>query len=68
MSLTPEEVEGCLVALELALVIALEGRRLNPQYAQALVAQETSEDRLPLASATEAAETLERIFRRASAR
>ena len=35
VALTPEELEGRLAALELALVIALEGRRLNPEYAQA---------------------------------
>jgi len=33
--LTPDELEGRLTALQLALAIALEGRRLNPEYAQA---------------------------------
>jgi len=32
---TPDELEGRLTALEQALAIALEGRRLNPEYAQA---------------------------------
>jgi hypothetical protein len=46
-ALTSDELDGRLAALELALVIALEGRRLNPEYARAAVEQETTEGRLP---------------------
>jgi hypothetical protein len=38
-ALAPDELEGRLAALELALVIALKGRRLGSLAAQQLVSQ-----------------------------
>jgi len=67
-ALTPDELEGRLAALELALVIALEGRPFSSLAAQQIVSQETIEGGLPENAIGEARRTLERIFRRASRR
>jgi len=67
-ALTPGELEGRLAALEVALVIALEGRPFSGLAAQHIVSQETIEGRLPENCAGEARSTLERTFRRASSR
>jgi hypothetical protein len=66
--MAPDELEGRLAALELALVIALGGRPFNSLAAQQIVSQETTEARLPEKCASEARNTLERIFCRASRR